>query len=481
MLDTRSSFLVVAASGALALGLLAPPAAGQACGVLEAIANGGDANGVSADGSVVVGRAFIGSDFSAFRWTAATGAQAIASPGGAGAVSADGSVVVGVSGDLFMGNQRAFRWTAATGAVDLGTLGGGQSFASDVSADGSVVVGAAQDAANRYRAFRWTATTGMQDLGALAWGTSEAAGVSADGTTVVGAARDGAFRYRAFRWTAATGLQPIGVLGPNGYSYANAVSANGSVIVGSSTSVGNGTESAFRWTQATGMEDLGSVRSSPTFAEDVSDDGRTIVGRTLTFPEVFNSFRWTQDTGPVELYALNGDPFLVNACTPDARVLVGRGEVAGLTGSTRLPLCWIGAGYCGPAVVNSTERNGFIRASGSDVVAANALEISAYALPDNANGYFLASRQRGFVFPVSMSQGALCLGGAIGRFVGAGQVQNSGSTGSFTLAVDLTAMPTPTGLVAAQPGETWHFQAWHRDVNPMSTSNFTDGVSVTLR
>jgi hypothetical protein len=30
-------------------------------------------------------------------------------------------------------------------------------------------------------------------------------------------------------------------------------------------------------------------------------------------------------------------------------------------------------------------------------------------------------------------------------------------------------------------GETWSFQAWFRDVNPGVTSNFTDGVAVTLR
>jgi len=74
----------------------------------------------------------------------------------------------------------------------------------------------------------------------------------------------------------------------------------------------------------------------------------------------------------------------------------------------------------------------------------------------------------------------LCLGGSIGRFVGPGQVMNSGASGSFTLTVDLSALPTPTGLVTAQPGETWNFQAWYRDANPGPTSNFTDAVAVTF-
>ena len=48
---------------------------------------------------------------------------------------------------------------------DLGTLGGGWSWAHAVSADGSVVVGWAWNAAGyQPRAFRWTAAGGMEDL-----------------------------------------------------------------------------------------------------------------------------------------------------------------------------------------------------------------------------------------------------------------------------------------------------------------------------
>jgi probable HAF family extracellular repeat protein len=49
----------------------------------------------------------------------------------------------------------------------LGTLGGSKSAATGVSADGSVVVGSAYNAAGQWRAFRWTAARGMQDLGTL--------------------------------------------------------------------------------------------------------------------------------------------------------------------------------------------------------------------------------------------------------------------------------------------------------------------------
>ena len=50
------------------------------------------------------------------------------------------------------------------------------------------------------------------------------------------------------------------------------------------------------------------------------------------------------------------------------------------------------------------------------------------------------------------------------------------------MAVDTSAIPQPSQVVAAEIGQTWYFQAWFRDVySNLSSSNFTDGLAVRFR
>ncbi|MEZ6014935.1 MAG: hypothetical protein R3F49_07475 [Planctomycetota bacterium] len=136
--------------------------------------------------------------------------------------------------------------------------------------------------------------------------------------------------------------------------------------------------------------------------------------------------------------------------------------------------------YCTPAISNSTGQSAVLTAMGSNVVQVNDVTLVASSLPANSLGLFLTSRDQGNVFPVSHSQGRLCVGGLIGRYIGPGQVKSSGAAGMFSLALDLTNMAHPFSPVTAQPGHTWYFQAWFRDANPSATSNFTDAVGVTF-
>jgi hypothetical protein len=138
----------------------------------------------------------------------------------------------------------------------------------------------------------------------------------------------------------------------------------------------------------------------------------------------------------------------------------------------------VGANYCGPAVVNSTGLSASMSATGSDVAADNSLLLMASNLPTNQFGYFVTSASQGFIANPGGSQGNLCLSGTLGRFVQ--QVQSSGPAGQFSIQVDLSSLPAPISA-AVMGGETWNFTAWYRDVNPGTTSNFADGLSVLFQ
>jgi hypothetical protein len=139
-----------------------------------------------------------------------------------------------------------------------------------------------------------------------------------------------------------------------------------------------------------------------------------------------------------------------------------------------------GTNYC-LAAINSTGAAAAISAAGSASVAANNLTLTADGLPMATFGFFIVGPDQGFVMNPGGSSGNLCLSGSIGRYVGPGQIQNTMSTNSFSLAADLTMVPSPTGPFAVMPGMTLNFQAWYRDTSAMgATSNFTNGLEITF-
>ncbi|MEZ6015069.1 MAG: hypothetical protein R3F49_08150 [Planctomycetota bacterium] len=141
----------------------------------------------------------------------------------------------------------------------------------------------------------------------------------------------------------------------------------------------------------------------------------------------------------------------------------------------------LGVGYCS-VNANSTGQRAAIGATGGASVVANSFGLEASDLPIGSFAYFLTSRTQGFVVAPGGNQGNLCLGGAIGRFVGPGQVQQADGAGAIALQLDLSIQPTPTGPVMVSAGETWSFQAWYRDsVGGAATSNFTGGLAVRFR
>lgn len=141
----------------------------------------------------------------------------------------------------------------------------------------------------------------------------------------------------------------------------------------------------------------------------------------------------------------------------------------------------LGTRYCA-ANVNSTGTAAVMGATGSRLVSANNVTLQATQLPPNSFGFFITSQSRGFVQNPGGSAGNLCLSGAVGRYVGPGEIQNSGAGSAISLALNLNAMPTPLGFVAVQAGETWNFSAWFRDASPSGpTSNFADGYELAFQ
>jgi uncharacterized membrane protein len=266
---------------ALAL-LLAPPA--DALSLID-LGAGSSVSGVSADGSAAVGQ---GTDGEALRWTTSGGVQSLgvlpgneSAPGRASAAfaaSTDGSVVVGVDST---GADQAFVWTEAGGMQPLGFLpGASDSFATDVSGDGSVVVGVSGG-----RAFRWTEAGGMEEIVALGFnpetffGESILLSVSGDGSTIAGATNG-----EAFRWTDAGGIELLENPSPGFFdTYANAISSDGSTVVGTSYDSDYSQYASESW-NATGEVSF-IPRATSTFGDQlshlalaVSGDGSIVVG-----------------------------------------------------------------------------------------------------------------------------------------------------------------------------------------------------------
>lgn len=273
--------------------LVAAPAIAQSfqgIGELQGGVNQSVVLGVSGDGQVVVGESSSESGREAFHWRDGVFTSRGEFDGGefssvTRAASFDGSVVVGARWTADF-EQEAFLF--ADGAMHgLGDIEGGPfvSGANDVSADGRVVVVSATIGPEspefdlRSEAFRWENGV-MTGLGRLR-GTqfSRAFGVSADGTVIVGDSfsRSGSGRSEAFRWKNGL-MHGLGTLAPDGGSGAADISANGRVIVGHSSSVSRGFE-AFRWKDGV-MTSLGIPGGGNdfTYATAVSANGSIIVG-----------------------------------------------------------------------------------------------------------------------------------------------------------------------------------------------------------
>ena len=193
-------------------------------------------------------------------------------------------------------------------------------------------------ASNGVRCFRWAGFAGagwalagpaasgqtFQGLGTLGGLTpsSFADAISGDGSTIVGRSN---FAFTdestAVRWVNGVGPEPL--MPQLSYSYAYGVNSDGSVIVGLADIEGG----AFRWTGATGAQPLGSL---PSNAVAVNSDGSVIAGSLYFFsPQEEHVLRWTFDDGYTDLGVLPGGLYARgNGVSGDGRVIAGASDSA---------------------------------------------------------------------------------------------------------------------------------------------------------
>lgn len=152
--------------------------------------------------------------FKAYRWTQSGGVETLVNaPGWDGAFATEMSDDGGtIAGRAFNGSEtRPFRWTPAAGMQVLDILGG--AITSDLSADGSVLVGAYSPGGGTQRAYYWSEGTGFIDvmdhlsangIDLTGWWLHDAQAVSDDGLTIAGRARytDAMGVARGRTWTA---------------------------------------------------------------------------------------------------------------------------------------------------------------------------------------------------------------------------------------------------------------------------------------
>lgn len=253
-------------------------------------------------------------------------------------VSNDGSTVVGTySLDGVTGH--VFRWRIGVGIEDLlrpnsEPISGG-TYA--VSADGNKVLGVDSS----FGPFLWTAGQGTQYLNLFPAGTRyEVFDMSADGSVIIGNVerkRPTALGdyYEAFRWTSAGSITVLNSIpaSMDGHPLASAISDDGTTVVGThdfrNPDHSVAAEYAFRWTAGSGTASLGAPDGTVgSNAFDVTADGAMVMGWGRIDNDSFNGYRWRAATG-FELLGKhpnardNGTAYGPTDASPDGYFIVG--------------------------------------------------------------------------------------------------------------------------------------------------------------
>ena len=230
------------------------------------------------------------------------------------AISADGSVVAGGASSDGYGYylKRASVWSGSgwTTKTDLGTLrsdNSGYARALAVSRDGSVVAGAIETTvtgaahAAIWSGRGWSTKTDLGTLRSDNSGESTARAVSSDGSVIAGESSSDSFdKGRATVWSGSgwSTKTDLGTLKADnsGESWANAVSSDGSLVAGEAEN-DNGENRATIWygKNWADKKDLGTLKSDNSgwsIARGLSADGSIAVGYAENNNDTYHAVVW---------------------------------------------------------------------------------------------------------------------------------------------------------------------------------------------
>jgi hypothetical protein len=308
----------------------------------------GVVNGLSPDGStlLVTSAALASSDESVLVEVYGTGINVPIRPFFVGSLSTDGAFVVGY--EMVPDSPYVARWSSSTRLERMAPLPTDQrAFVTAFDDDASTLTGALQfpdgRAGNlRYEPFRITSEGGLSaGLGELPAGATGAApsDISADGSDIVGVTTG---LGSVFRWTQESGMVALAPSGELVGGFAG-VSADGNVVASTLDPEGSISSAAFRWTPESGALALIEGRTSQAFFMNRS--GSVIVG---AIEEAQPSlFVWDEANGARELLptleALDVDLAgwelgEVRALSDDGNALVGIGTCGGVPTHYRIEL-----------------------------------------------------------------------------------------------------------------------------------------------
>lgn len=318
------------------------------------------------------------------------------------ALSDDGSVV---AGNVINDSQetRATIWTGEnyTSRTDLGTLNqhdnSGNSYAQALSADGSIVVGKAQNETKVFRAIMWSGVdfTTKTDLGTLRSdnsGSSWAYAISADGSIVAGNADNDAGESHAAIWSGTdyTDKIDLGTLknDNSGTSIAQALSTDGNVVAGAAENEFGGIHATV-WLKDnhTNPIDLGTLKSDNSgnsHAYALSADGSVVAGSALnelmySHAAVWSGVNYADKIDLGTLKTDNSGSSIVQALSADGSVAAGSAHNDLNVGSRAV--VWSGAGYAIKTDLGTlkTDNSGTSWAYG---ISADGSVITGYAQDD---------------------------------------------------------------------------------------------------